>query len=128
DPELVDVLDIDNTKVREDQIAKLEKIRATRDEAACQAALAALTAGAKGSENLLGLAVEAARARATVGEISDAMEAEFGRHKAEIRTISGVYGSAYEGDDDFASLQKEIAAFAEAEGRRPRMLVAKMGQ
>ena len=128
DVEFVDVLDIDNTKVREEQITKLQKIRAERDDAACRAALAALTAGAGTRENLLGLAVEAARARATLGEISDAMEEVFGRHKAEIRTISGVYGSAYEGDGDFAELQKEIDAFAEAEGRRPRMLVVKMGQ
>jgi methylmalonyl-CoA mutase len=127
-PELVDVLDIDNTKVREDQIAKLERIRASRDEGACQAALAALTAGAKGTENLLALAVEAARARATVGEISDAMEAEFGRHRAEIRSISGVYGHAYEGDEGFAAIQSDIEAFAADEGRRPRMLVVKLGQ
>ncbi len=77
---------------------------------------------------MLALAIEAARARATLGEISDAMETVFGRHKAEVRTIAGVYGHAYEGDDDFAELQHEIEAFAEAEGRRPRMLVAKMGQ
>jgi len=128
DVELVDVLDIDNTKVREEQIAKLHTIRAERDDAACTAALRALTDGSRTNENLLALAVDAARARATLGEISDAMEAVFGRHKAEIRTISGVYGSAYEGDDDFAELQKEIDAFAEAEGRRPRMLVVKMGQ
>jgi len=128
DVELVDVLDIDNTKVREEQIAKLHRIRAERDEAACQAALAAITEGARGDGNLLALAVEAARARASLGEISDAMEVEFGRHKAEIRTLSGVYGSAYEGDDEFAALQADIDAFAEAEGRRPRMLVVKMGQ
>ncbi|MCX7622124.1 MAG: methylmalonyl-CoA mutase family protein, partial [Acidimicrobiales bacterium] len=89
-PELVDVLDIDNTKVREEQIAKLQRVRATRDEAAVQAALVALTEGARGDANLLALAVEAARARASVGEISDAMEAVFGRHKAEVRSISGV--------------------------------------
>ena len=128
DVEQVDVLDIDNTKVREEQIAKLQRVRAERDEQACQAALDALTEGARGNGNLLALAIEAARARATLGEISDAMEKVFGRHKAEIRTISGVYGSAYEGDQDFAELQKEIDAFAEAEGRRPRMLVVKMGQ
>jgi methylmalonyl-CoA mutase len=126
--ETVDVLDIDNTAVREGQIAKLRRIRAERDDAACQAALAALTEGARGDGNTLALAVEAARARATLGEISDAMEAVFGRHKAEVRTIAGVYGHAYEGDDDFAELQQEIEAFAAAEGRRPRMLVAKMGQ
>jgi methylmalonyl-CoA mutase len=128
DVELVDVLDIDNTKVREEQIAKLHLIRAERDEAACQAALHAITEGAKGDGNLLALAVEAARARASLGEISDAMEIVFGRHKAEIRTLSGVYGSHYEGDEDYEALQRDIDAFAEAEGRRPRMLVVKMGQ
>ena len=126
--EMVDVLDIDNTAVREGQIARLVQIRSTRDDAACRAALDALTEGARGSDNLLALAIEAARARATLGEISDAMEAVFGRHKAEVRTIAGVYGHAYEGDDDFTELQGEIDAFAEAEGRRPRILVAKMGQ
>ncbi len=128
DVELVDVLSIDNTKVREGQIAKLERVRATRDEAACQAALAALTEGARGDANLLALAIEAARARATVGEISDAMEAVFGRHRAEVRSISGVYGAAYQGDEGFAAIQSDIEAFAAAEGRRPRMLVVKMGQ
>jgi methylmalonyl-CoA mutase len=126
--EMVDVLDIDNTKVREEQLAKLATVRANRDDAACAAALAALTEGAKNDGNLLALAVEAARARATLGEISDAMEEVFGRHKAEVRTIAGVYAKAYEGDEDFTALQGEIEAFAKAEGRRPRMLVAKMGQ
>ena len=126
--ETVDVLDIDNTAVREGQIAKLARIREGRDDAACRAALDALTQGARDDGNTLALAIEAARARATLGEISDAMEAVFGRHKAEVRTIAGVYGHAYEGDDDFAELQQEIESFAVAEGRRPRMLVAKMGQ
>ena len=108
--------------------AKLAKIRTERDKAVCQAALDALTEGARGSGNLLALAVDAARARATLGEISDAMEEVFGRHKAEIRTIAGVYADAYQGDEDFAELQGEIETFAEAEGRRPRMLVVKMGQ
>jgi methylmalonyl-CoA mutase len=126
--EMVDVLDIDNTKVREEQLAKLASVRANRDDAACAAALAALTEGAKNDGNLLALAVEAARARATLGEISDAMEEVFGRHKAEVRTIAGVYAKAYEGDADFTALQGEIEAFAKTEGRRPRMLVAKMGQ
>jgi methylmalonyl-CoA mutase len=85
-------------------------------------------AGAKGNGNLLELAVEAARARATVGEISDAMESVFGRHRAEIRSIAGVYGAAYEGDNEFGAIRGEIEAFAKEEGRRPRMLVAKMGQ
>jgi methylmalonyl-CoA mutase len=124
----VDVLDIDNVKVREAQIARIKKTRAARDEAKCKAALDALTEGAKGKGNLLALAVEAARARATVGEISDAMEKIFGRHRAEIRSISGVYGGAYEGDNAFAAIKGDIEAFEKEEGRRPRMLVAKMGQ
>ncbi len=124
----IEIRDIDNAEVRDAQIARLKKIRATRDEAKCQAALDALTEGAKGDANLLALAVDAARARASVGEISDAMEKVFGRHRAEIKSISGVYGQAYEGDDGFMRIQKEIEAFAEAEGRRPRMLVVKMGQ
>ncbi len=126
--EMVDVLDIDNTKVRNEQLAILATVRADRDDAACAAALTALTEGAKSDGNLLALAIDAARARATLGEISDAMEAVFGRHKAEVRTIAGVYAKAYEGDEDFAALQGEIEAFAKTEGRRPRMLVAKMGQ
>jgi methylmalonyl-CoA mutase len=127
-PEHVDVLDIDNTKVREEQIAKLERVRATRDETACKEALGRLTDGATSGANLLALSVEAARARATVGEISEALEQVFGRHKAEIRTISGVYRSGYEGDDGFAAIQARVDDFAAASGRRPRILVAKMGQ
>ena len=128
-PEKVDVLDIDNTAVREQQVARLQQIRASRDEAAWRASLDALTAAARdGSGNLLDLAVKATRARATVGEISDALEAVFTRHRAVIRSVSGVYGAAYEGDAGFAAIQKEVADFAEAEGRRPRMLVVKMGQ
>ncbi|WP_284223919.1 methylmalonyl-CoA mutase family protein, partial [Brevundimonas denitrificans] len=119
---------MDNTEVLRQQVARLEKIRATRDEAACQAALEALTKGAEGDANLLELSVNAARARATIGEISDAMEKVFTRHKAEIRSISGVYGSAYEGDEGFQKIQKDIEAFAAEEGRRPRMLVVKLGQ
>ncbi|MGZ4709231.1 MAG: methylmalonyl-CoA mutase [Acidimicrobiales bacterium] len=128
DVEMVDVLSIDNTKVREGQIAKLEQVRANRDDEACKAALAALTEGARGDDNLLALAIEAARARATVGEISDAMEDVFGRHRAETRTLSGVYGAAYQGDEGFEAIRSDIEAFADAEGRRPRMLVVKMGQ
>ncbi|MEL6211909.1 MAG: methylmalonyl-CoA mutase family protein, partial [Pseudomonadota bacterium] len=114
--------------VREAQVARLGQIRARRDQSACDAALKALEDGARGDGNLLELAVAAARARATVGEISDAMENVFGRHRAEIKTLSGVYGAAYEGDEGFAAIQSEVEAFAEAEGRRPRMLVVKMGQ
>jgi methylmalonyl-CoA mutase len=128
DVEVVDVLDIDNTKVREQQLARLARVRAERDDAAVTDALRRLTEGASGDANLLELAVDAARARATVGEISDAMEQVFGRHRAEIRSISGVYGSAYEGDEGFAEVQRAIEAFAAREGRRPRMLVVKMGQ
>ncbi len=124
----IDILDIDNMAVRAAQIARLERIRATRDQAACDAALAEVTRRAAEGGNLLEAAVEAARARATVGEISMAMEKEFGRHRAEVRTLAGVYGAAYEGDEGFARIQKDVETFAETEGRRPRMLVVKMGQ
>jgi len=126
--EPIDILDVDNVKVRASQIARLEKIRATRDQGTCKAALEKLEEAARGGGNLLAAAVEAARARATVGEISDAMEKVFGRHRAEVQTLSGVYGAAYEGDAEFAAIQGEVEAFARAEGRRPRMLVVKMGQ
>ncbi|MEM7179042.1 MAG: methylmalonyl-CoA mutase family protein, partial [Pseudomonadota bacterium] len=102
--------------------------RATRDQAATDAALKALEDGARGDGNLLALAVDAARARASVGEISDAMERVFGRHRAEVKTLAGVYGAAYEGDEGFKQIQQDVEAFAQAEGRRPRMLVVKMGQ
>ncbi|MGA1613466.1 MAG: methylmalonyl-CoA mutase [Lutimaribacter sp.] len=124
----IDILEIDNQKVREGQIARLEKMRATRDEAACQAALDALTRRAAEGGNLLEAAVVAARARASVGEISMAMEKQFGRHRAEVKTLAGVYGAAYEGDEGFAAIQRSVEQFAEDEGRRPRMLVVKMGQ
>ncbi|AQS48708.1 methylmalonyl-CoA mutase [Thioclava sp. JM3] len=124
----LDILDIDNAKVRDNQIARLEKMRASRDEAACEAALAELTRRASEGGNLLEAAVEAARARASVGEISMAMEKVFGRHRAEVKTLAGVYGAAYDGDEGFAQIQKDVEAFAEEEGRRPRMLVVKMGQ
>ncbi|MAL78690.1 MAG: methylmalonyl-CoA mutase [Sneathiella sp.] len=124
----IEILDVDNTEVLRQQVARLEKIRASRDEAACQAALEALTKGAEGNANLLELSVNAARARATVGEISDAMEKVFTRHRAEIRSISGVYGSAYEGDKGFMQIAADIDAFTAEEGRRPRMLVVKVGQ
>ncbi|KIC50792.1 methylmalonyl-CoA mutase [Tateyamaria sp. ANG-S1] len=124
----IDILDIDNAAVRDAQVARLKSIREDRDEAACQAALDALSAVAASEGNLLEAAVNAARARATVGEISMAMEKEFGRHRAEVKTLAGVYGAAYEGDEGFAAIQKSVEDFAEAEGRRPRMLVVKMGQ
>lgn len=124
----IDILEVDNAAVRDAQIARLNKMREDRDEAKCQAALDALTKGAEGTDNLLALAVDAARARASVGEISDAMEKVFGRHRAEVKSVSGVYSSAYEGDEGFAKISGEIDAFAEEEGRRPRMLVVKVGQ
>jgi methylmalonyl-CoA mutase len=124
----IDILDIDNAAVRLSQIARLERIRATRDAGACAAALAELERVAAEGGNLLAAAVEAARARASVGEISDAMEKVFGRHRAEVRTLAGVYGAAYEGDAGFAAIQADVERFAAEEGRRPRMLVVKMGQ
>lgn len=124
----IDILDIDNVAVREAQIARLEKMRATRDEAKCQAALLELGRRTVEGGNLLEAAVECARARASVGEISLAMEGTFGRHRAEVKTLAGVYGAAYDGDEGFAQIQRDVEAFAEAEGRRPRMLVVKMGQ
>ncbi|MDH5254871.1 MAG: methylmalonyl-CoA mutase [Gammaproteobacteria bacterium] len=125
----IDVLDIDNSAVRESQIRRLQSVKAARDAAACKAALAALTAAAADkSGNLLDLAVTAARARATVGEISDALEKVYGRHRAVIHSISGVYGSAYAGDARFAEIQAAVEAFGRDEGRRPRMLVVKLGQ
>ncbi|KEF34131.1 methylmalonyl-CoA mutase [Deinococcus sp. RL] len=125
----VDVLDIDNAAVRTAQLARLERLRAERDGEAVRSALAALEEAARtGEGNLLALSVEAMRARATVGEVSDALERVWGRHQAEVRTLSGVYAQGYEGDEGFASLRADIEAFAEAEGRRPRILVVKMGQ
>ncbi|MDA8635944.1 methylmalonyl-CoA mutase [Rhodobacteraceae bacterium] len=124
----IDILDIDNEAVREAQVIRLKQIREARDEAACDAALAELERRAQAGGNLLEAAVEAARARASVGEISMAMEKIFGRHRAEVKTLAGVYGKAYENDEGFAAIQRDIEAFAEEEGRRPRMLVVKMGQ
>ena len=125
----VDVLDIDNSAVRESQVARLAQVRSSRDSDVCQQTLEALTQAAKSGEgNLLALAVDAARARATVGEISDALETEWGRHKATQRSISGVYSSAYKGDEGFMNIKKKVEAFADDHGRRPRMLVVKMGQ
>ncbi|MBT8425445.1 MAG: methylmalonyl-CoA mutase [Silicimonas sp.] len=124
----IDIFDVDNVKVREAQVARIEKTRGSRDAAECEAALTNLEAVARNDGNLLAAAVEAARARATVGEISMAMEKVFGRHRAEVKTLAGVYGAAYEGDEGFAKIQKDVEAFAEEEGRRPRLLVVKMGQ
>jgi methylmalonyl-CoA mutase len=125
----VDIRDIDNTAVREAQIKRLRAVRRERDESRCQAALEALTAAADNkSGNLLELAVDAARCRASVGEISATLEKVYSRHRPEIRSISGVYGSVYTADEDFNNIKREVAAFAEEEGRRPRILVVKMGQ
>ncbi|PLX76988.1 MAG: methylmalonyl-CoA mutase [Desulfuromonas sp.] len=124
----IDVLDVDNTAVRESQIKRINKMRSDRDEAACQKALDAITAACETGGNLLGLSVEAARQRATVGEISDAMEKVFGRHRAEIKLVSGAYGSVVEADEEFQKVKKRVDDFAAREGRRPRILVAKMGQ
>ena len=125
----VDVLDIDNTAVRDAQIKRLHAVRETRNADACKAALGALTqAAAEESGNLLELAVAAARQRASVGEISDALESVWGRHQAVSRSISGVYGSAYEGDEDFMKITDDIDNFVQSEGRRPRILVVKLGQ
>jgi methylmalonyl-CoA mutase len=124
----IDILDIDNDAVRTSQIARLQSIRNSRDEAACTAALDEVTRRATEGGNLLEAAIEASRARASVGEISMAMEKVFGRHRAEVKTLAGVYGAAYEGDEGFAAIQKSVEDFATEEGRRPRMLVVKMGQ
>jgi methylmalonyl-CoA mutase len=124
----LDTLSIDNHAVREGQIARLKWVRETRDEAACRAALAALTEGAKGQGNLLELAVDAARHRATLGEISDAMEAVFGRHGTFPTPVKGIYGAAYAGDARYQQVLDGVDAVSRRLGRAPRMLVAKMGQ
>jgi len=127
--EEIEVREIDNTAVRDAQVARLERIRASRDQGAVDSALEALEAVARqGEGNLLEAAVAAARARATVGEISDALEKVFTRHRAEIRSVSGVYAGVYHGDDEFDAVRERVESFAEAEGRRPRILVAKLGQ
>ena len=125
----IDILDIDNALVREQQIKRLEKMKAERNEEEVQKHLARLTKAAQdGSENLLAVAVDAARARASLGEISDAIEAVSGRHKAVIRSISGVYSSNYSENEQITEVQQMTNEFLENEGRRPRILVAKMGQ
>jgi len=125
----VDILNIDNTAVREAQIQRINEVRENRDKVLCNNALDALGHAAKEETgNLLSLAVDAARARATVGEISDALEKVYSRHRAMTHSIAGVFGSAYEGDEDFSAIQHAVEEFARAEGRRPRMLVCKLGQ
>ena len=125
----VEILEIETDEVRAAQLARLDKIRSERDTAAVEGILDEISRVAAGADgNLLGLAVEAIRRRATVGEISYAMEKEFGRFKAQSQTVSGVYGAAFEDDDDWKSIASDIKQFLDAHGRRPRMLVCKMGQ
>jgi methylmalonyl-CoA mutase len=125
----VEIRDIDNVAVRESQIERLQQIRGKRDGAKVQAALDALTTAAHdGTGNLLALAIEAMRHRATVGEISDALEKIYGRHRADIQKVTGVYAAAYDSAEGWDKLKGEIAAFADAEGRRPRVMIAKLGQ
>jgi methylmalonyl-CoA mutase len=125
----VEILEVDNHKVRENQIARLKTLRATRDGGAVTQALEALTQAAQsGQGNLFELAIEAMRRRATVGEVSDALEKVFGRHRADTQKVTGVYAQAYDSAEGWAQLQHEIAEFAQQHGRRPRVMVAKLGQ
>ena len=124
----ISILDVDNHAVRAGQIARIERVKASRDAAACKAALDALREGAKGQGNLLGLAVDCARARATLGEISQALEDVFGRYGTTPTPVSGVYGGAYADDKRWEALVDGVEAVAHRQGRKPRMLVAKMGQ
>jgi methylmalonyl-CoA mutase len=124
----VEAREVDNVKVREGQIARLAQVKAARDGAAVAAALNALTEGAQGGGNLLDLSIRAMRLRATVGEVSDALEKVFGRHRADTHKVTGVYAAAYDAAPGWAELQAEIAAFAESHGRRPRVMLAKLGQ
>ena len=128
DEELLETLEVDNAKVREGQIARIKASKASRDEAACQAALKALTEGAKSGDNLLALAVDAARERATLGEISSAMEVEFGRYGTTPTPVKGIYGAAYSEDDRYAQVCDGVEAVKSRLGRAPKLLVAKMGQ
>ena len=123
-----EVLDIDNTAVREEQIAKLNEIKAKRDSSAVATALTNLENAARDGGNLLEFAVEAVRVRATVGEVSDALRNVFGEHKATIRTVSSVYAGEYQVDDSFEEAKSSIANFAENQGRQPRILIVKLGQ
>ena len=125
----IEILDVDNVKVRDGQIKRLQTIKAQRDNAAVQAALAALTAAAESGEgNLLDLSIKAIRLRATVGEVSDALEKVYGRHRADIQKVTGVYAAAYDSAQGWDKLKEEIAAFADQYGRRPRVMIAKLGQ
>ena len=125
----IDILDVDNVKVREGQIQRLQAIKSSRDNAAVQAALDALTAAAEsGQGNLLDLSIKAIRLRATVGEVSDALEKIYGRHRADTQKVTGVYAAAYDSAEGWEQLKTEIADFATAQGRRPRVMIAKLGQ
>ena len=125
----IDILDVDNVKVRESQIARLNSVKQKRDPALVRQALEAITKIAEtGQGNLLAAAIDAMRARATVGEVSDAMEQVFGRHRADTQKVTGVYAAAYDSAEGWDKLKKEIADFAEEEGRRPRVMIAKLGQ
>jgi methylmalonyl-CoA mutase len=125
----VDILEVDNVKVRDGQIARLKAIKSKRDGAAVQAALKALTAAAEsGQGNLLDLSIKAIRLRATVGEVSDALEQVYGRHRADTQKVTGVYAAAYDSAEGWDKLKGEIAQFAEQQGRRPRVMIAKLGQ
>ena len=125
----IDILEVDNVKVRDAQLARLSEIKQKRDDAGVNKALAAITTIANGGQgNLLAAAVDAIRARATVGEVSDAMEKIFGRHRADTQKVTGVYAAAYDSAEGWEKLKREIDAFAEAEGRRPRVMIAKLGQ
>ena len=125
----IDTLEVDNHKVREQQVERLKAMRARRDSAQVQAALAELTAAAQsGQGNLLELSIRAMRLRATVGEVSDALEQVYGRHRADTQKVTGVYAAAYDSAQGWAALQQEIADFAQAQGRQPRVLIAKLGQ
>ncbi|MFN4360883.1 MAG: methylmalonyl-CoA mutase [Hylemonella sp.] len=125
----IEILEVDNVKVRDGQIARLQAIRASRDAQAVQSALDALTAAAEaGSGNLLDLSIRAIRLRATVGEVSDALEKVFGRHRADTQKVTGVYAAAYDSAEGWENLKKEIAAFADQFGRRPRVMISKLGQ
>ncbi len=126
--QVVDILSIDNQDVREQQLNKLKTIKESRDEERCQQTLENIESTARNGGNLLEVAIEAAKTRATVGEISQAMENVFGRHQAVARSISGVYRSEYEGNDEFINIEEKIANFSSANGRRPRILVVKLGQ
>jgi methylmalonyl-CoA mutase len=124
----IDILEVDNVKVRDQQIARLKQIRAKRDGTKVQAALDALTAGAEKGGNLLELTVQAIRLRATVGEVSDALERVFGRHRADTQKVTGVYAAAYDSAEGWEKLKLEIEQFAKDQGRRPRVMISKLGQ